>query len=187
MPIKDVRWPKLKICEIEQALHEQVFYKAPGPYGIKTIAIKKAWKDSEFIRVATTLFGECIRIGYHPKVFRKGQTVMLKKPNKPENLARSYRPTTLLNCLGKLLEKVVQKRLASLAANTIPKYQFGGRNGFSAVDAIAKLVNYAEKNQQWNRAESVFAIGIKGAFDNVYKGVLLKTMLDINLPEASVS
>ena len=40
-------------------------------------------------------------------------------------------------------------------------------------------------NQSWNRVTSILAIDIKGAFDNVHKGVLLKTMLDMDLPEAS--
>jgi retron-type reverse transcriptase len=52
--------------------------------------------------------------------------------------------------------------------------------GFSTVDAIAKLVNYAEKNQQWNRVTFVLAIDIKSAIDNVPKGLLLKTMSDIS-------
>jgi retron-type reverse transcriptase len=111
--------------------------------------------------------------------------VILRKPNKPETLARSYRPITLLNCLDKVLEKVVQRRLASLTTDTIPKQQFGGRNGFSTADALAKMISYAETNQRWNRVTSILAIDIKGAFDNVHRGALLKTMSDTDLPEAS--
>jgi hypothetical protein len=80
MPTKDGRWPKLKVGEIEQALLKQASYKAPGPESIKTIAIKKAWKDSEFRSVATTLFSERIHIEYHLEVFREGQIVILKSP-----------------------------------------------------------------------------------------------------------
>ena len=184
---EDTRWPKLKASEIEQALYQQAPYKAPGPDNIKTIAIRKAWKVRSCRKVITNLFRECIRIGYHPKAFREGQTVILRKPNKPETLARSYRPITLLNCLGKVLEKVVQRRLASLTADIIPKQQFGGRNGFSTTDALAKLISYTEMNQNWDRVTSILAIDIKGAFDNVHKGVLLKTMSDMGLPEASRS
>ena len=184
-PTEDPRWPKLKVSEIGQALYQQAPYKAPGPDNIKTIAIRKAWQVESCRKVITSLFRECVKIGYHPKAFRKGQTVILRKPNKPETLARSYRPITLLNCLGKVLEKVVQKRLASLTADTIPKQQFGGRNGFSTADALAKLISYTEVNQSWNRVTSILAIDIKGAFDNVHKGVLLKTMSDMGLPEAS--
>ena len=186
-PKEDARWPKLKTCEIEKALYQQAPYKASGPDEIKTIALKTAWRDRYFRGAVTRLFRECVRIGYHPKIFREGHTVILRKPNKPETLARSYRPITLLNCLGKVLEKVIQRRLAALTADTIPKQQFGGRNGFSTVDALAKLVSYSERNQKWDRVTSVLAIDIKGAFDNVHKGALLKTMKEMGLPEASIS
>ena len=70
-------------------------------------------------------FCECVRIVRHLKIFREDQEVIPRKPNKSETLVRSsYRPVTLLNFLGKVLEKVVQ-RIASLTANIIPKYQFG--------------------------------------------------------------
>jgi hypothetical protein len=128
-PTEDDRWPKLKVGEIKQALFKQASYKAPGPEGIKKIAIKKVWKDSGLKSVATTFFSECIRIEYHSKVKRSNCDIE-KAPNKPENIARSYSPITLLNCLDKILEKVVQKRLASLTTDTILKHQFGGRNGF---------------------------------------------------------
>ena len=80
---------------------------------------------------------------------------------------------------------VVQRILASLTADIIPKQQFGGRNGFSTADALAKLISYTEVSQSWNRVTFIPAIDIKGAFDNVHKGVLLKTMSDMDLPEAS--
>ena len=72
-----------------------------------------------------------------------------------------------------------------LTADIIPKQQFGERNGLSTADAFAKLISYTEVSQSGNRVTSIPAIDIKGAFDNVHKGVLLKTMLDMDLPEAS--
>ena len=130
------------------------------------------------------LFHECARIGYHPKTFREGQMAILRKPNAPETLVRSYRLITLLNFLGNVLEKVFQRKSASLTANTVPKQQFSGRNGFSTTDALAKLIRYTEVSQGWNRVTPILAIDIKGAFDNVHKGVFLRTMLDMYLPEA---
>ena len=131
------------------------------------------------------LFHECARIGYHPKTFREGQMAILRKPNAPETLVRSYRLITLLNFLGKVLEKVFQRKSASLTVNTVPKQQFSGRNDFSTVDALAKLISYTEISQSWDRITSVVTIDIKGAFDNVHKGVLLKTMSDMDLTEVS--
>jgi hypothetical protein len=107
MPTEDTRWLKPKASEIEQALYQQASYKAPGPDNIKTIAIRRAWKVSSCRNVITRLFHECVKIGYHPKVFREGQTVILRKPNKLETLARSNRPITSLDCLSKVLANMV--------------------------------------------------------------------------------
>ena len=76
---EDPRWPKLKVSEIGQALYQQAPYKAPGPDNIKTIAIRKAWQVEGCRKVITSLFRECVKIGYHPKAFRKGQTVYLEE------------------------------------------------------------------------------------------------------------
>lgn len=76
-------------------------------------------------KMISATFCECVRIVRHLKIFREDQEVIPRKPNKSETLVRSSnRPVTLLNFLGKVLEKVVQK-IALLTANIIPKYQFG--------------------------------------------------------------
>jgi len=62
--------------------------------------------------------------------------------------------------LGRVLEKIVQRRLVLLTADIIPKQQFGERNGFSTADAFAKLISYTKVNQSWNRVTSILAIDI---------------------------
>ena len=100
---------------------------------------------------------------------------------KSETLARSYHPITLLNCLGKVLGKMIQRRPASLIADTVPKQQFGGHAGFSMANILAKLIGYTEITQSRDRVTSVLAIDNKDIFDNVLKG-LLRTASDIDLP-----
>ena len=55
----------------------------------------------------THLFQACVDLNYHPKYFKKVNTVIIKKPVKKgityENL-KIYRPITLLSTLGKALE-----------------------------------------------------------------------------------
>ncbi len=64
--------------------------------------------------------------------------MILKKPNKRKTFSRPYYLISLLNCLGKVLEKRVQRRLALLTVDTIPKQQFGKRKGLSIADTPAK-------------------------------------------------
>ena len=55
----------------------------------------------------THLFQACVDLNYHPKYFKKVNTVMIKKPLKKsityKNL-KIYRLITLLSTLGKVLE-----------------------------------------------------------------------------------
>jgi hypothetical protein len=46
--------------------------------------------------------------GYHPRCWRQAMTVIIPKPNKPDySDPKAYQPIALLNCLGKILEKLM--------------------------------------------------------------------------------
>lgn len=58
------------------------------------------------------------------------EIVVLRKPGKPDySVPGAYRPISLLNTLGKLLEAVVARRLSYLTEKhgLLPDTQFGGR------------------------------------------------------------
>lgn len=185
----DGRWPKLRKDELWDAISSQASYKAPGPDQIKTVALQKGWEVEAFRDVLLTCLGACVAQGYHPAPFREGNTVVLPKPGKDRSLPRSYRPITLLNTLGKVLEKVIQKRLAYLVEDKLPAEQYGGRPGYSAPDAVMKLVNDIDENacRKKQSFTSILAIDVKGAFDNVQRDTLLSTLEDMGVPTAAQS
>jgi len=68
--------------------------------------------------------------------------VILPKPNKANySLPKSYRVISLLNCLGKVLEKILATRLSYLAetGDLLQDSQIGGRKQKSALDACLLL------------------------------------------------
>jgi len=70
--------------------------------------------------------------------------VVLNKPNCPDySLAKAYRPISLLECAGKLMEKIVAKRVnIDISTNTLlPMTQFGSRPYHNTINAIATLVH----------------------------------------------
>ena len=72
-------------------------------------------------------------------------TIALKKPNKPDyTQPRAYCFITLLEFIGKLLEKVVACRLTYLTGqyNLISGSQFGDRANASTSDAIFIFIYY---------------------------------------------
>lgn len=105
--------------------------------------------------------------------------MIISKPNR-DSLARSFRSITLLNTLGKVLDKIIERRLAASVEDKLPPQQYGGRKG----DAVAKLVEGIARNQKNQKISSIMAIAIKETFDNVHRDTLLETINHMNLPGA---
>ena len=64
----------------------------------------------------TRLFQAYFDLRYYLRFFKEANTVILKKPNKPDySEPKVYRPIALLDILGKVLETVISKRLSRLA------------------------------------------------------------------------
>ncbi|KAI5834854.1 hypothetical protein K523DRAFT_222860, partial [Schizophyllum commune Tattone D] len=73
--------------------------------------IKWAWPEAT--EQIATLVRLCVRLGHHPRSWRRAVAVALRKPRKPDySKPRAYRLITLLECMGKVVEKVMAKRLA---------------------------------------------------------------------------
>jgi len=122
---------------------------------------------------------QCLANGYHPLQWWRAITIALKKPNKPDyTQPRAYCLITLLECIGKLLEKVVAHRLTYLTGqyNLISGSQFGDRANFSTSDAI--LIFVYDIHNSWNHslATSTLTFDIKGYFDFVNREHLLNEM-----------
>ena len=64
------------------------------------------------------LYKALIQFGYHPKCWKEAVGVILKKPNRKATIPKSYRVVSLLNCLGKVAEKIIAARLSYIAKIT---------------------------------------------------------------------
>lgn len=115
---------------------------------------------------------------------------MIPKPNKPDYTnPKAYRPIALLNCLGKVLEKIIATRLSHLAEthHLLNTHQHGGRPKRNAIDAVAALVNLIEINKKGGLVTSALFLDVKGAFDNVSSSRLLRTLRNLLLPPPLLS
>jgi len=105
--------------------------------------------------------------------------VVIPKPNKPDyGVAKAYRVITLLNCLGKVVEKVAANAIAEQCKRRqlLHDGQFGCRKRRSAIDAVGRLMKRVE--EEWGRGNTaaVLLMDVKGAFPHVAKGNLIKRM-----------
>ena len=93
---------------------------------------------------------------------------------------KSYRVIALLNCLGKVLEKILATRLSYLTnlGGLLYETQLGGRKQWSTIDTALLLQHYIqqERNKRKGNITSELFFDIKGAFDHVSKQKWLAIM-----------
>ncbi|MFL5833327.1 MAG: RNA-directed DNA polymerase [Solirubrobacterales bacterium] len=115
---------------------------------------------------------------------------MLKKPNKPDySSLKAYRVISLLNCLGKVSERILAQRLSYLAETTslLHPTQIGGRLKKSAIDATLLLSQEVELNKSLGKKTTTLFLDVKGAFDHVSKNQLLTKLKDLRLPTSLIA
>ena len=168
--------------EIREALFAQSVKKAPGVDGIGFKALRLLWRWAED-RVVSLVQG-CIKMGYHPCTWKTAKGILLRKQGKPTyTIAKAYRVISLLSCLGKVVEKVVATWISSFCENNdvFHRGQFGCRQGRSTLDAVAQLVAKVENTWAKKRTALALLLDVRGAFDRVDKGQLLKRMTQVGI------
>lgn len=84
--------------------------KAPGPDNIPNELIKIVAKRCPNLFLGT--YNACLEYGFFPSVWKKARLVLLPKgPDRPPDLPSSYRPISLLDGTGKVLEGLLLNRL----------------------------------------------------------------------------
>jgi len=119
------------------------------------------------------------RLGIHPRAWKETRGVVIPKPNKPDyGAAKAYTVITLLNCLGKVVEKVAANAIAEECERRrlLHDGQCGCRKRRSAIDAVGRLMKRVE--EAWGRGNTaaLLLMDVKGAFPHVAKGNLIKRM-----------
>jgi hypothetical protein len=156
---------------------------APGLSGITYALVKWAFDaDPDGI---LEFYKLCIKRGVHPKAFKAALVVVVPKPSKADYTnPRAYRPIALIECLGKILEKIVAKRLDFFAEHygLVNRNQFGARTGSSTTDAGLSLTHDVHTAWKNDLVLSTLNFDIKGYFDFVRKSKLCEKLYKKNIP-----
>ena len=185
IPTQDISYPEL-VDVITPAEVSAAIYKgrnsSPGEDGITRLMLRQA--PPQFITHLSSLFTGCLILGYIPPHLKSATVVMIEKKNQPPEQITSYRPISLLNVVGKILERVIQSRLTSFAEtnNVIPESQAGFRAGRSTTDPLIRLIT--EVSSALNEGKCVLAafLDISRAFDRVWHNGLCFKLLKLKIP-----
>ena len=101
---------------------------------------------------------------------------MIPKPRKRDLTShRSWRPISLLSCLGKGLERLIARRLAwvSIEEGVLHHQQGEALPKRSAVDLAAALIHDIDRALDSGKVATLVTMDIQGAFDSVLRKRLI--------------
>ena len=162
---------------------KQLKNSSTGPDNIHNRCLKN--HTQLLLHHMTNLFNITIEKGYIPSIWKKANIILLLKPKKDKKHPASYRPISLLSCMGKLLEKIIKHRLTAEIErrNILPEHQAGFRAKKSTIYNIVRLERYAKEQLKQDRQAAVILFDIKAAFDSVWHDGLIYKLNNLRLPQ----
>lgn len=161
--------------EVKKCITALKLRKAPGPDEISNILIKNL--PQKCIVLLTKIFNACLALTYFPSPWKVAKVIAVPKPGKDLSDPTSYRPISLLPCLGKLFEKIIYKRLLLASDNLLINEQFGFRHSHSTVQQLARVAETVSHNLNLKQSTGMFLLDIEKAFDTVWHEALLHKMV----------
>ena len=170
----------IKISELKNILKTSRD-TAPGEDGIPYIMIRQLSENS--LKYLLEFYNTIFRNDVLPEKWKEAIIIPILKPGKEPTDTSSYRPIALISCLGKILEKILNKRLMWYLEknNLIDKSQCGFRQGRSAPDHLTRLTSDIQEAFVNNRYHISIFLDLEKAYDTVWKQVILNQLQKFNI------
>lgn len=149
--------------------------KAPGMDKINNSVMINL--TSSLSTILTTIINDSLKLSHYPKIFKKAAITLVHKSGKPKSEVKSYRPISLLSCLGKSIEKAITNLIYNWAEenNIINVDQSGFRKKRSTNDHLLKFSQSIIQNINRNKLTLAVFLDVEKAFDRVWhKGLITK-------------
>ncbi|XP_017487099.1 PREDICTED: RNA-directed DNA polymerase from mobile element jockey-like [Rhagoletis zephyria] len=124
-------------------------------------------------------YNNIFRTASIPQVWKTSAIIPILKPGKPPCEVTSYRPISLLPCLGKLLEKIIATRLSWFLQfnKLIHSNQVAFKKGQSTIDALLNLDHFICDALSNKNHVSLLSLDFEKAFDRVGIHVVLRQLI----------
>lgn len=168
--------------EIKKIIYSLPVNKTPGNDKITNLHIKNF--TNKAINHLLQLFKACLKLQYFPHQFKTASIVPLLKPGKNPTMPQSYRPISLLPTLGKILEKLILRRLNKFLSlkNIIIPEQFGFRSQHSTELQLFRITSKITENFNSDKVSALLSLDIESAFDTVWLKALIFKLIKLEIP-----
>jgi hypothetical protein len=115
------------------------------------------------------MYNGCLRYGVLPQRWKRAKLIPIIKPGKENRYKVSkYRPISLLNVGGKVLEKVMINRINHhvYTNDYINKNQYGFTPQSSIIDAAMAVKAFVEEGLSTGEVAVLVSLDVEGAFNS---------------------
>lgn len=175
--------PPITIRELTKTLHT-FKQKAPGPTGITTLHLKNL--PNNMLKFLLYIFNNALSAGYFPDSYKHAIMIFLPKGSSSQHQVQNYRPISLLDVQGKLLDKILNQRLTHhLETNGLTNIrQHGFRKNRGTHTALATFQEIVSRDLAKGMKTDVVLRDVSKAFDKVWHTGLKYKLTQLNIHPA---
>lgn len=172
--------------EIRDLLSDLKIKKSPGPDEITNRELKLL--PANAILALMAIINAILLLRYFPTRWKSANIIFLPKPAKDKKSPENYRPISLLCSLGKIVERVIHKRLSKFIGDSglIPDEQFGFRREHSTTHQLHRVTEFVTTSLTWKYYTGIVFLDVAKAFDTVWHEGLLYKLISAGVPISMV-
>jgi len=169
--------------EIKNAVASMEHNKAPGEDGITSEIFKSVVKILP--GYITAIHNGCLRSGTFPTRWKKGKILPVTKLGKESSEVSKFRPISLLNIGGKVLEKVLINTINHhvFLQGFMNKNQYGFTPQKGTIDAAMEIKEIVKEGLAAGDVTALVSLDVKGAFDAAWWPGILKELRACGCPK----
>lgn len=155
---------------------------SPGNDQISYEVMKKC--NDVSIGVLCKVINNCLAKNIFPAKWKCARVIMVPKPGKDLKFATSYRPISLLSCLGKVYERIICENLVNTLGEMkyLSNIQAGYQKGKSSQEHLFRLSQDVFNGFKERKCTVATFLDVQKAFDAVWHNGLKKKIMNIGLP-----
>ena len=170
--------------EIEDILKGMDPKKAPGEDGITSAILIAVFNTLP--KSTTTMYNTCLKNGYFPETWKRSTIIPIVKPGREwSDEVTKFRPISLINVAGKVLEKLLINRIMHhmVTKKLMNKHQYGFTPQRGTTDAAMAVKKFVENAERQKQVVVMTSLDVRGAFDAAWWPSILYNLKSMNCPK----
>jgi hypothetical protein len=176
-------WFKIKTCKLSKALSlnkdignvitNMPVDKAPGPDGFNGVFLKKCWNiiREDIYQLCFDFFNGRVDL----QAINSSFITLVPKVNSPSTV-NDLRPISLINCVMKIITKLLGDRLQSVILSLIQKNQYAFIKSKTIQNCIAWAFEYIFQCMHSKQEIVILKLDFAKAFDTIEHSAILDMM-----------